>query len=68
MTGNPVSFLAYLSVSNQADLLYVTGCKSVDELPEWLQHWDGVKVYFGNPILERIDPMTWVTEDPEPGS
>lgn len=64
MTGNPVSFLAYLSVSNQADLLYVTGCKSVDELPEWLQHWDGVKVYFGNPILERIDPMTWVIEDP----
>lgn len=35
-----------------------------DELPWQLKHWRVEKPYAGNCILDRIDPMDWMLEDP----
>lgn len=60
LTGKSVSFVAYLRLHTLEDLMFATGCESPDELPEWLWHWNHNRIYFGNPILDRIDPMAWV--------
>ena len=44
-------------------LLRVCDCKK-EELPVELQHWHTEEEYYGNPILERIDPLLWHVSDP----
>ena len=39
------------------------GC-SVSELPDVLQHWTGDHPYYGNSILDRLDPLDWVIKNP----
>lgn len=63
LTGKPVSYAAALYLRSIEDLMYATACSSVEELPEWLRHWKKDRFYSGNPILQRIDPMTWVVKD-----
>ena len=36
----------------------------VDELPDVLQHWYRTDEYCGNQILDNVDPMEWVCENP----
>ena len=68
----PCGYILFGEAQNVDDLVYLTGCKSVDELPDVLQHWypdtsmDHYELndYEGNPILERIDPMDWVCKNP----
>ncbi|MCX4307665.1 MAG: hypothetical protein OSJ69_17885 [Acetatifactor sp.] len=62
-TGKATSYTAELKLYTLEDLMYATGCKSIKEVPEWLRHWGNSQFYGGNPILERIDPMSWVVKD-----
>lgn len=43
-----------------ADLAGVT----VEELPLWLQYWYTNEPYDGNCILDRLDPLDWVVNNP----
>lgn len=36
----------------------------VAELPVWLQHWYQNEPYDGNCILDRLDPLDWVVNNP----
>lgn len=44
------------------EISLITGIP-IDELPEPLQHY-GDEPYSGNPILNRLDPMDWVVDNP----
>lgn len=63
LTGKAASYAVELKIHTLDDLLYATGCETVEELLEWLQHWSGTQFYGGNPLLQRIDPMSWVVKD-----
>ena len=65
----PCSYILKVKPYYVEDLLYLTGCSSVEELPDVLQHWKcaslpGMSDYTGNCILERVDPMDWVVKNP----
>jgi len=63
----PCSFLLRASAVHLEDLLYLTGCRSAEDLPDVLRHWHHshhVRPYTGNSILQRIDPMDWVLKSP----
>ena len=64
LTGKAVSYAVTLNIKTLDDLMYATGCQSINEVPEWLHHWHKERLYYGNPILDRIDPMLWVVKDP----
>ena len=36
----------------------------IKDLPDVLQHWTKVNKYYGNSILDNIDPMEWCVKDP----
>lgn len=63
ITDARASLLVYFNPTNPVELAWVAGC-SVEELPDVLQHWSLFKHYNGNSILQRIDPMLWVTSNP----
>ena len=44
-------------------LALVAGC-AVDDLPDVLQHWNLLRKYTGNQILNRVDPMIWKAHNP----
>lgn len=65
----PCSYILKAKAYHVEDLLYLTGCASVEELPDVLRHWKcatraGGSDYIGNSILDRVDPMDWVVENP----
>lgn len=45
------------------ELALLAGCQ-VRELPDVLQHWNRMRPYRGNHILDRIDPMVWKARNP----
>lgn len=45
------------------ELAFFAGVK-VEELPIFLQHYDLHMPYYGNSILQRIDPMEWECSNP----
>lgn len=47
---------------NLQDLLLLCGCE-VSALPEQIQNWHNKPKYYGNPILENIDPLLWNVND-----
>jgi hypothetical protein len=65
VTNTKASILSTLYPVNIESLLVITGCTSVDELPDILRHWrhepldDG-----GNSRLDRLDPMDWLFNNP----
>jgi len=67
-TDAPCSYILTLEAHDPEELAYLTGCKSVEELPDVLQHWKGLwstaDDYTGNYILSRVDPLDWVCKNP----
>lgn len=62
-TGGKPGAIIQITPQNMNELLQVCNCKKED-LPEELQHWGMDKEYYGNPSLERIDPLLWNVKDP----
>lgn len=62
-TGTKPSVVIRISPQKIAELLEICNCNKED-LPEELQHWGMDKEYYGNPSLERIDPLLWNVRDP----
>lgn len=65
----PCHYLLKAFATTAEDLAYLTGCESIAELPELLQHWrngqyTNAKRYYGNSILDRIDPLAWKFKNP----
>lgn len=63
----PCSYILKARAFYIEDLLYLTGCSSVEELPDVLRNWRGgytANDYEGNCILERTDPISWVAKNP----
>ena len=48
---------------NIDQLACVCGCAKED-LPEQIQHWGEKKGYDGNHLLERLDPLSYMIDDP----
>lgn len=42
------------------DLIKLTG----ENVPEIIENWTSLKPYVGNSILQRLDPVDWLLEDP----
>jgi hypothetical protein len=63
INGAVASIYSRFRVSTPADIAHLAGCK-VSELPDVLQHWTPDGRYSGNSILDRVDPMEWVVENP----
>lgn len=36
----------------------------IEDMPDVLQHWNKYEPYVGNHILNRIDPLEWMIENP----
>lgn len=49
--------------TNATELALLAGC-NLEELPDVLQHWTSTEGYYGNNILDRIDPMVWHAKNP----
>lgn len=62
--GVKASRVLVLYPNNAVDLAALCGVK-FEELPDVLQHFDLRKGdYYGNPILDRVDPMLWKVSNP----
>jgi hypothetical protein len=63
INGSRATLSQVFAVESAAEISLITGVP-VAQLPEPLQHYEQSEPYAGNPILDRIDPMDWVLEDP----
>ena len=61
--GHPSTFVATFEVSTPEGIAAVCGC-AIAELPDVLQHYYKQAAYSGNSILDRIDPLEWVANNP----
>ncbi len=61
--GTKASTVHVLYPHNPRELAFLAGCRE-DELDEVLQHFDLMRPYDGNSILDRVDPMHWACENP----
>lgn len=52
-----------ITPKNLQDLLLLCGC-NISELPEQIQNWHNKPDYYGNPILQNVDPLLWNINDP----
>lgn len=62
LTGKQGSLILHIEIKNADDLVLVCGVNK-DKLPLQLQDYDIRDKYYGNPILDNIDPMTWHIKD-----
>ena len=62
LTGKQGSLILHIEIKNADDLALVCGV-SKDKLPLQLQDYDIRNKYYGNPILDNIDPMVWHLKD-----
>lgn len=62
LTGKQGSLILHIEIKNADDLALVCGV-SKDKLPLQLQDYDIKDKYYGNPILDNIDPMVWHLKD-----
>lgn len=53
----------FIEIDNPGAISVVTGVP-VNELPDVLQHYQRCEPYTGNHILNRVDPMEWVVDNP----
>lgn len=58
LTRKQGSLILHIEIQNAYDLALVCGV-SKDKLPLQLQDYDVRDKYYGNPILDNIDPMVW---------
>ena len=63
ITGAKATLRQIFEVQNPEAISLITDVP-VAELPEPLQHYYEKDPYTGNSILERLDPMDWVVENP----
>lgn len=63
VTGNVSSYRVLFQPQNAKQLAELAGCE-VPDLPDILQHWSAGRDHDGNHLLDRIDPMAWVLQDP----
>lgn len=63
VNGTKASIVGVFHPKTAQALAILCGC-DVSDLPDVLQHWTKADLYEGNPILDRIDPMEWVVENP----
>lgn len=63
VNGFKASIAALFHPTTAHGLAAVCGCK-VSDLPDVLQNWRRDKLYSGNSILDRLDPMEWALENP----
>ena len=63
LNGTVASYWVGIYPANPAELALVAGC-AVDDLPDVLQHWNLLRKYTGNQILNRVDPMIWKAHNP----
>ena len=63
VNGTKASIVGVFHPKTAEALAILCGC-DVSDLPDVLQHWTQASLYEGNPILQRIDPMEWVVENP----
>ncbi len=61
--GKEALLAAVFTPTNPQNLAALCGCV-LEELPIPLQNWYSNKLYIGNYILDRIDPMEWVVKNP----
>lgn len=61
-TGKAPGVIFTINPRNLQDLLLLCGCE-VSDLPEQIQNWHNKPKYYGNPILENIDPLLWNVND-----
>ena len=66
LTGSPIFIRAYFTPNNAQALADLCNC-SVEKLPDVLQYWTNDSRYSGNYILNRVDPLEWVVENPWQG-
>lgn len=62
LTGKQGSLILHIEIKNADDLALVCGV-SKDKLPLQLQDYNIRDKYYGNPILNNIDPMVWHLKD-----
>lgn len=61
-TGKAASYKVFFTPRNVDGLKELTG---TDDIPDVLEFWDPKDDFgWGNPILERLDPMNWVPKNP----
>jgi len=63
ITGKPASIVAKFRLRTIEGLMKMTGC-SKGEFPDIMQNWSNQETYVGNSILENLDPMEWVVNNP----
>ena len=66
VTGKKASIFARFDLRTPRALASVACCE-VKDLPAPLQHYYVTDPYHGNCILDRVDPMDWVIENPWKG-
>lgn len=62
VTGAAATYTVLFDPSTPQMIAMVMGC-TVDDLPIWLQHYEATP-YMKNHILDRVDPMGFVVENP----
>ena len=60
-TGKPGTYIAAFTPQDAEGIKEILG---IDTLPELIKTWTRADTYVGNPILERLDPMSWVVKNP----
>ena len=62
-TGNTPGIAITLNPKTTKGLTCLCGCEK-DELPEQVRHWTKSHYYYGNSILDNIDPVAFTMNDP----
>lgn len=63
LSGKQATVWTRFSPMTPRSLADMAGCK-MEELPDVLHHWYRNEQYYGNSILDRIDPMEWKCTNP----
>ena len=63
LTGAKYSLKGVFKPTTSEALAKICNC-NVSDLPEVLQNWTTEELYYGNDLLERIDPMDWAIDNP----
>lgn len=62
LTGKGAGLFVVFAPQTAGDLAFLCGIAEKD-LPEVLRHWERNGRFFGNQILDRLDPMDWVVKN-----
>lgn len=63
INGSPAFMGGIFTPTTPEALATLCGCE-VKDLPDVLQHWFKHEQYYGNCILDRVDPLEWVVKNP----